>query len=113
MKLIPKRPRTWYISIGTILIFFLLVLIDPDAHLIQHLPFGAGLVSTLALLLRGCLACSLVHLTRKALVDYPEANMQDLVIKASQHPEGAGLYAVSISIQMLAYAVVFAVALYA
>jgi hypothetical protein len=108
-----KRARSNYIYIGTLIIFAILVLIDPDAGFIQHLPFGAGLVSTLALLLRGCLACSLVHITRKALLDYPEASMRQLGSLVVQKPEAAGLYAISISLQTLAYAIIFAVALYA
>lgn len=108
-----KRARTNYVYVGTLIIFILLILIDPDAGYIQQLPFGAGLVSTLALLLRGCLACSLVHITRKALLDYPEADMRQLGHSALQKPEAAGLYAISISLYTLAYAIIFAVALYA
>lgn len=107
------RARDQYVAIGSLIIFIMLILIDPDLGLITHLPFGAGLVSTLALLLRGCLACSLVHLTRKALLDYPEASMRNLAITSNKTAQGAGLYAIGISIQVLAYALIFAVALYA
>lgn len=75
---------------GSAAIAALLLLTDP-----------AGGVSTGLLLMSlgsGILAVLLAHLARKALHDYPEADMQRLFRKAGEHPIGAGLALVALSI---------------
>lgn len=65
----------------------------------------AGGVSTGLLLLSlgsGILAVLLAHLARKALHDYPEADMQRLFRKAGEHPIGAGLALVALSLVLSA-----------
>ena len=57
--------------------------------------------------LYGCLSVIFLVILRKITFDYPEANFEDLGKKSNRSSEGAGLYAISISIQILAYAVIF------
>ena len=75
---------------GSAALVALLLLTDP-----------AGGVSTGLLLMSlgsGILAVLLAHLARKALHDYPEADMQRLFRKAAEHPVGAGLALIALSI---------------
>lgn len=79
---------------GTVAIVAALLLTDP-----------AGGVSTGLLLMSlgsGILAVLLAHIARKALHDYPEADMQRLMRKAAEHPIGAGLALVALSITLSA-----------
>lgn len=65
----------------------------------------AGGVSTGLLLLSigsGLLAVLLAHVARKALHDYPEADMRRLFQKAGEHPIGAGLALVALSMVLSA-----------
>lgn len=65
----------------------------------------AGGVSTGLLMMSlgsGILAVLLAHIARKALHDYPEADMQRLFRKAAEHPIGAGLALVALSLVLSA-----------
>lgn len=79
---------------GSVALVALLLLTDP-----------AGGVSTGLLLMSlgsGILAVLLAHLARKALHDYPEADMQKLFRKAGQESTGAGLALIALSIVLSA-----------
>lgn len=63
------------------------------------------------MLLLGLLVCVLAvafaHISRKALTDYPEADMQKLFARASESPTGAGLALVALSILIAALLMLF------
>jgi hypothetical protein len=52
-------------------------------------------------------AVAFAHLARKALADYPEADMQTLFRRAREHPIGAGLALVALSIVISALLALF------
>lgn len=100
------RARNIYVGLGCLLVVILLILVDPDHGLIRQLPFGAGAMVTLVYMAKGILGSSLLYITRKAMFDYPEADLRSIARDARRTPEGAGYYAISIAIQTLAYAII-------
>jgi hypothetical protein len=77
------RFRNWVLVLGSLFVLGLLLFTDPDK--------GIG-TSMLMLSLVACiLAVACTHITRKALADYPEADMRCLYTKAGESPVGAGL----------------------
>lgn len=79
---------------GSVALVVLLLATDP-----------AGGVSTGLLLMSlssGLLAVLLAHIARKALHDYPEADMRVLFRRAGEHPIGAGLALVALSLTLSA-----------
>ena len=100
------RFRNMYLGLGGSLVILLLILVDPDSGLVRQLPFGAGAVVTLVYMAKGILGSALLYVTRKAMFDYPEADLQSIGRDARRTPEGAALYAISIAIQTLAYAII-------
>jgi hypothetical protein len=84
------------------------VLVDPDSGLVRQLPFGGGAVTTLVYMAKGILGSALLYVTRKAMFDYPEADLQSIGRDARRTPEGAALYAISIGLQTIAYAIIIA-----
>jgi hypothetical protein len=92
---VPKRMnrlrfRTIFILLGSLLVLAALLLTDVDNG-IQTVLMVGGLTS-------GLLAVLFSHLARKALMDYPEADMQRLFHTAGKSPTGAGLALVAIAI---------------
>lgn len=84
---------------GSVALVAALLLTDP-----------AGGVSTGLLLMSlgsGILAVLLAHIARKALHDYPEADMQRLFRRAGEHPIGAGLALVALAIVLSALLALF------
>lgn len=84
------RFRTIFIVLGVLLVLAGLFVTDVDGGIQTVLMLG-GLVS-------GLLALALSHMGRKALMDYPEADMQRLFHTAGKSPTGAGLALVAIAI---------------
>ncbi len=72
----------------------LLLLTDPAG--------GVATGVVLMSLLFGLVAVLFAHLARKALHDYPEADMRRLFTKAGEHPIGAGLALVALSLTLSA-----------
>lgn len=102
------RVRNLYLVLGCMLVILLLVLVDPDSGLVRQLPFGGGAVTTLVYMAKGILGSALLYATRKAMFDYPEADLQSIGRDARRTPEGAGMYAISIGLQTIAYAIIIA-----
>lgn len=104
------RARSLYVVMGSFLVIALWLLTDPDLDLVQNLPFGAGAIAMILYTLKGIILASLLHITRKALLDYDESNFQALGSQAQREPVGAGLFAIANAIMTLAFAVVIAAA---
>lgn len=102
------RARSLYVVLGSFLVIGFWLLTDPDLHMVQNLPFGAGAVAMILYSLKGIVLASLLHITRKTLLDYPESNFQNLGSQAQREPVAAAIYAVATAIMTLAFAVVLA-----
>lgn len=84
------RFRHLFLVGGSALVLAALYLTDPD----QGITTGMLLLS----LVTPLLAVGFVHLARKALHDYPEADARSLFAKAGEHPIGAGLALIALAI---------------
>lgn len=97
-------------SVGMFLGFWFcvsfLLMIDPDNGFITKLHIGSGIISYLANISMAFVAVAVLYLFRKIMHNYPVANTEELGKKAMQDPVGAGLYAISMAIFTLAYAVI-------
>lgn len=104
------RPRQAYLILGSFIVLLLWVISDPDFRLIENLPFGAGTVAMILYSFKSIILCAILHISRKFLFDYPEADFQKLGSIAKNEPMGAGLYAIAISLSTIAFAIVIAAA---
>jgi hypothetical protein len=93
------RHRSIFLLIGCFAAAFFSWQSDPDKGLSTIL----GGVS----LLQGVWAIAASHWCRKALLDYPDADLQKLFAKAAESSTGAGLVIVGVSIMVFAFSLVF------
>lgn len=84
------RTRHTVLLGGSVALLVALLATDPDKGVTTGL-----LVMSIAV---GILAVLFAHLARKALHDYPEADMQRLFGRAAEHPIGAGLALVALAL---------------
>jgi hypothetical protein len=77
------RFRHIFIALGSLVVLAALFLTDPDQ--------GVSTFMILLSLVTPILALAFAHLARKALFDYPEADMRTLLKKCLESPTGAGL----------------------
>lgn len=99
------RSRHMYVVIGSLVIIGLWFLTDPDSRLISGLSFGASTIVALLAIAKGVLGASLLFVTRKMHFDYSAADFEELGKVAKRTPEGAGMYSISIAVNMVAYAI--------
>lgn len=90
LKLPRPRSRHSLLLGGSALVLAVLIATDPAGGVSTAL-LGVSLTTNL-------LALLLTHISRKGLLDYPEADMQDLFRRARQSSTGSGLALVAISI---------------
>jgi hypothetical protein len=98
------RFRNVFLGIGSILVMAVLLLSDPDSGLVKNLPFGAGTLSFLIILVSSVLYIGVLHLGRKALFDY--IDLEEYFKKAKLSPEGAGYALISVGLFSIAIAIV-------
>ena len=98
------RFRNAFVVMGGLFAILLLFLSDPDLGIVQNMAVGAGTVATLIFLFKAILGIGLLHLARKALMDYPEADFRKLGIEALKDPKASAMYAIAIAIYSLAIA---------
>lgn len=98
------RFRNVFLLIGSLLAMTVLFLSDPDGGFVQNLPFGAGTITTLIVLVSSILYIGVLHFGRKALLDY--IDLGDYFKKALMTPEGAGLALVAVAGMMVSIALV-------
>lgn len=84
------RFRHIFLIGGSAIVLAALYLTDPD--------HGVTTAMLLLSLVTPLLAVGFVHLARKALHDYPEADARNLFRKAGEHPIGAGLALIALAI---------------
>ncbi|WP_395406321.1 hypothetical protein ACHMW6_06515 [Pseudoduganella sp. UC29_106] len=95
-----RRHRALFLFGGAIIAALLSFESDPDGGL-------STLLGGLAVL-QGVWAVGASHWARKALMDYPEADMRSLFRKAGQSPTGAGLALIAVAVMFVGLLVVFA-----
>jgi F0F1-type ATP synthase assembly protein I len=95
-----RRHRALFLFGGAVVAALLSYVSDPDSGLSTVL---GGLA-----ILQGVWAVGAAHWARKALMDYPEADMRKLFAEARRSATGAGLALVAIAIMFAALLVVFA-----
>ena len=93
------RFRHLFLLGGSAIVIAALYLTDPDK--------GITTAMLLLQLASALLAVAVAHLARKALHDYPEADARRLFKRAADHPIGAGLALVALSIVTLGVLLVF------
>lgn len=98
------RFRHVYMGVGSALVLFIWLLTDPDVGIITHMGFGASTVATLVILLKSVLYVAVLHLSRKALMDY--LDLEDVFKKAKETSEGAGRAAMGVGLITIAIAIV-------
>ena len=96
-----RRGRFAYVWLVGLIVIALSLLTDPDSGYIQQLRWGAGTIATLIILSKGVLYATLVHYTRKGLIDY--FRMEDAWNICKQNPMAAGMFTIAVSISTLAY----------
>jgi len=98
------RFRNVFLCVGGVLTLLILLLSDPDGGMVQSLPFGAGTLSTLIILVTSILYIGLLHLGRKALLDYLE--LDALFRKAIETSEGSAKAIIGVGLIMISIALV-------
>lgn len=93
--------RTTYVWIVGLLVIALSLLTDPDSGFIQQLKWGAGTVATLIVLSKGVLYATLVHYTRKGLLDY--FKLEEAWNVCKNNPVAAGLFSIAVAVFTLAF----------
>lgn len=104
------RSRNVYMLYGTLVVFLLMVISDPDLNVIESLPFGAEQLVLLTILGKSILYATLLHITRKAFLDYDSADFDNAAKKSLETATGAGLLIVGIGLMTLAFSIVIALA---
>jgi hypothetical protein len=94
------RPRTLLVWLVPLFVFAALWATDPDG--------GASVKVWSIRLLTAVIAVALAHWGRKAMFDYPEADVRTLFAKAREEPTGAGLALVAVGIVVAAFLSMFA-----
>ena len=98
------RFRTIYLGLGSILVGIILLLSDPDSQLITSIPYAASTLTILIVLMSSILYVGLLHLSRRALMDY--VDLSRFFTKALQSPEGSGLAIVGVGLIMVSISIV-------
>lgn len=98
------RFRYKFLGLGSVAVILLLLVSDPDSKIVQHLPFGSGTVSILVNLVISILYIGILHLGRKALMDY--IDLEDFFKQALKTPEGSGQAIIGIGLFSVAIAIV-------
>lgn len=106
-----KRKRDRYTVWLTILTLAIMLVVDPDSHLIQDLPFGAQAIATFVTMLRPIIAITLLHITRKMMFDYIDLGDIYTMIMTARDTKAAALFVIGVGLFVVGYAVIFALAL--
>lgn len=98
------RFRNVFLGVGSALVTAVLLMSDPDSGFVRNLPFGAGTLSFLIILVSSILYVGLLHLSRKGLFDY--LDLEEYFKKAKLSPEGAGMALIAVGLFSIAIAIV-------
>lgn len=98
------RFRFVFMGVGSVLTLLLLILSDPSVGAIKQLPFGGATVALLLGLVLCFLYFTMLHLSRKGLLDY--IDLEVFFKKALETPTGAGLAIIGVGLIMISCALV-------
>ncbi len=98
------RFRHVYLGLGSILVGIILLLSDPDSQLITSIPYAASTLTIIIVLMSSILYVALLHLSRRALMDY--LDLSKYFAKALQTSEGSGLAIIGVGLIMISVAIV-------
>lgn len=101
------RFRNISMIIGTIATMALVFLSDPDLGPGMNMLFGTNTLLLVKSVVALSLACLVLHLSRKTLLDY--INVEAFFKKALETSDGAGKAIIGIGVILLAFSVIFAV----
>ena len=99
-----SRFRNVYLVLGGLAVLGVLLAADPDGGLVEKLPWGGTTLATLLVLVTSILYVGILHLSRKAELDYTD--LKELFDKAKESPVGAGLAVIGVGIFSVAIAIV-------
>lgn len=102
------RFRHLYMAFFSVVIILAMLLADPDNGLIQELPFGAGTIAMLLMTVRAVIYITLLHVSRRALMDY--VDLEVYFEEAKKGNVAAGLAIAGTGIVMIAIAILIAAA---
>jgi hypothetical protein len=95
--------RNHYMVTGVIFVMLLQFITDPDLFPANSLPFGGSTLGMLILLSKVILGVTLLHVSRKALIDY--VDFKSVYLKCKETPEGSGLFAIAVGLITIALAI--------
>lgn len=98
------RFRNIFMVFGGILVLFIWFLTDPDLGLITSLKVGGSTIATIVILLKSVLYVGILHLSRKALLDY--LDLKQIFDKALESSSGAGHASIAVALVMVAVSIV-------
>ena len=99
------RFRNVFLGFGSFVIALILLLTDPDSGvLLGFLPVGSSTITTFITLMSSILFVLVLHWSRKALFDY--IDLEIVIKKAVESPQGAGLVVVGIGLFVVAVSIV-------
>lgn len=101
--------RTIFFGVGSIIVILAMLLTDPDGGLIQNLPFGSSTATFLIYLSTCFIGIALLYLCERVMFSY--VIYQDVYNRALKTENGPGMIMIAISLQSIAFALVF-IALY-
>lgn len=101
-----KRIVILFLSLVMFVGYFLIT--DPDAKIIQELPFGSQLVMLVALFVVAALAIAFIETYTDIYTDEIAKDEGEIAKQARNTAEGAGYVLIAKSVRILAYAIVMA-----
>lgn len=97
------RFRYVFLLFGCLTAALLLLIVDPGNNLDLKLPFGSALTVDLIYLLRVTFYVAVLHLARKALIDY--IDLQEYFNNAKKTPEASGYAIIGVGLIMVSIAI--------
>ena len=111
MSSLTKRKIVTVISMITAIIAYY-VTTDPDTEFMKDLPFGVGFIMMLGVVIKTFIGIVVIEVFPDMFTDEFVQNNENLSEKARVTPEGAGLTLVALSFKTIAYAMIFAAAVF-
>lgn len=111
VEVVVKKINKWtirhhYMVLGSLFVIGIMFLTDPDMFDPKNMPWGGSTVGMFVLLSEVVLGVTLLHISRKALMDY--VNLEYLMNKAKETPEGAGMATIAVGLFSIAIAIIIA-----
>lgn len=105
-KLFSKKVILLVIAMVLFVAYFIVT--DPDANVIQNLPFGSQLVMLFSIFFIAALAIAFIETYTDIFTDEIAKDESRVATKANESPEGAGSVLIAKSLRILSYAIILA-----